>query len=76
MGSHEVKGPLMAIRGFVEACEDGLMNPQESAGLVAEEVAKIQQTLDDLAKLAWVEEDKEPVQMTRIDLAPYLLDEA
>lgn len=76
LGSHEVKGPLMAIRGFVEACEDGLMNPQELAGLVAEEVAKIQQTLDDLAKLAWVEEDKELVQMTRIDLAPYLLDEA
>lgn len=76
LGAHEVKGPLMAIQSSVEACEDGLMQPQESADLVAEEVAKIQQTLDDLAKLAWVEEDREPVQMTRLDLAPYLLDEA
>lgn len=76
LGAHEVKRPLMAIQSSVEACEDGLMQPQESADLVAEEVAKIQQTLDDLAKLAWVEEDREPVKMTRLDLAPYLLDEA
>lgn len=76
LGAHEVRAPLMAIQGCAEAIEDGLLTPGESGALVRDEVAKIHRLVEDLGKLAWVEEDREAVVMQAVDLWPYLCDEA
>lgn len=76
LGAHEAKEPLMAIQGCMEAVEDGVMSAEESAAVVPEEVRRIKSLVEDLGRLAWLEEEKEPVRMQTVDLWPYITAEA
>lgn len=76
LGAHNVKEPLMAIQGCIEAVEDGTMTTEESSDMVHEEIHRIQSLVEDLGRLAWVEDGTIPVKMQVLDLWPYISDEA
>lgn len=76
LGAHNVKEPLMAIQGCIEAVEDGTMTTEESSDIVHEEIHRIQALVEDLGRLAWVEDGTIPVKMQVLDLWPYVSGEA
>ncbi|MEY8437227.1 hypothetical protein AAK967_05740 [Atopobiaceae bacterium 24-176] len=76
LGAHNVKEPLMAIQGCMEAVEDGTMTAEDSSGIVHEEIHRIQSLVEDLGRLAWVEDGTIPVKMQVLDLWPYVSGEA
>ncbi|MEW6541479.1 MAG: two-component system histidine kinase PnpS [Bacillota bacterium] len=58
--SHELRTPLTSIRGFIEALRDGAVNEPETAhrflGIIQEETDRLTELVDDLLKLATIEE--------------------
>lgn len=76
LGAHNVKEPLMAIQGCIEAVEDGTMTTEESSDMVHEEIHRIQSLVEDLGRLAWIEDGTIPVKMQVLDLWPYISGEA
>jgi two-component system, OmpR family, sensor kinase len=66
--SHELKTPLTAIRGYAEAVQDGVLDPQEAATTVAQEAARLERLVRDLLDLARMHRTDFSVHPTDIDL--------
>ena len=67
--SHELKTPLTAIRGYAEAVEDGVVDPQVAAATVAAEARRLERLVRDLLDLARMNRTDFSVHNTEIDLA-------
>lgn len=70
--SHELKTPLMAIRGYAEGLRDGVFEPSESfriLDIVAQESVRLKQLVDDLIYLSKLETLDELYAFATYDLA-------
>jgi two-component system OmpR family sensor kinase len=67
--SHELKTPLTAIRGYAEAVEDGVVEPQVAAATVAAEARRLERLVRDLLDLARMNRTDFSVHNSEIDLA-------
>jgi signal transduction histidine kinase len=67
--SHELKTPLTAIRGYVEAVEDGAVDPREAAATVSAEARRLERLVRDLLDLARMNRTDFSVHNGEIDLA-------
>ncbi len=70
--AHELRTPLSTINGYLEAIEDGVVQPdQPTISSMREEVAVLSRIIDDLRQLAEVESGQ-----LRLELAPVAVLEA
>ena len=69
--SHELKTPLMAIRGYAEGLRDEMFGPDEASrilDIIAEESVRIKQLVDQLIYLSKLETLEDVYTFTRQDL--------
>lgn len=73
--SHELRTPLTSIRGFLEALRDGALDEPETARhfltIIEEETRRLSDLVDDLLKLATIEERRnlflrQPVELPEL----------
>src|SRR5581483_3901265 len=50
--SHELRTPLTLIRGYAEAIEEGAVEPDRGAAVIAEEAGRLERLVADLLELA------------------------
>ena len=67
--SHELKTPLTAIRGYVEAMSDGAVSPEESGCVIEREATRLERLVRDLLDLGRLDQKTFTVQPAAIDLA-------
>ena len=68
--AHELRTPLSNIRGYLEAIQDGVMEPTpEVVGSVHEEALLLQQLVDDLQTLSLAESGHLRLTLESLDLA-------
>ena len=73
--SHEIRTPLTALRGYAEALEDGLISPEETAGIgrtLSAETDRLDRFVRDLLALARLEADDFPLDLQPVDIGALL----
>ena len=73
--SHEIRTPLTALRGYAEALEDGLISPEETAGLgrtLSAETNRLDRFVRDLLALARLEADDFTLDLQSVDIGALL----
>ncbi|GGK85533.1 two-component sensor histidine kinase [Sphaerisporangium melleum] len=71
--AHELRTPLSNIRGWLEASEDGIVDPdRELVASLLEEALLLQHVVDDLQDLALADAGELRLRTERIDLADLL----
>src|SRR5436190_18816937 len=54
--AHELRTPLTSVRGYLEAIEDGVAEPDEATlGIIQYELSQLTRLVDDLQELALAE---------------------
>ncbi|MGE5676147.1 MAG: sensor histidine kinase [Mycobacterium leprae] len=74
--SHELKGPLARIAGYLEAMNDGIGGPEgqrQHFGIVRREVGRLGRLVNDLLDFSRLEAGKLKVHPIPCDLAPHLI---
>lgn len=69
--SHEMKAPLAAMRGFLEAMLDGSIPPSEHAeymGIVLDETKRLSNLVTNLLDLSKIESGSVPIKRTVLDV--------
>ncbi len=69
--SHELRSPLTSIRGYVEALQDGTIDPADRAkymGVVLDETNRLTALVRDLLDLSRMDSGKFPLHLQRTDL--------
>lgn len=69
--SHELRSPLTSIRGYVEALQDGTIDPADRAkymGVVLDETNRLTDLVRDLLDLSRMDSGKFPLHLQRTDL--------
>jgi two-component system phosphate regulon sensor histidine kinase PhoR len=71
--SHELRTPLTSIRGFIETLWDGALDDPETARrfltIIDEETRRLNELVDDLLKLATIEERRNLFRRQPVELA-------
>ena len=73
--SHEIRTPLTALRGYAEALEDGIIRPEEAAGIgrtLAAETDRLDLFVRDLLALARLEADDFTLDLQPVDIGALL----
>jgi len=74
--SHELRAPLTAIQGFLEALQDGLVDDEEARqkyyAVMYEETMQINRLVDDLMDLMKLENNKVTLARSPVDVAELL----
>lgn len=65
--AHELRAPVSAVRGYVEAAQDGLMDSQDAMGAVHRELGSLERLARDLSLVSRVEAGQ-------VDLRPQVTD--
>lgn len=65
--AHELRAPVSAVRGYVEAAQDGLMSSQDAMGAVHRELGSLERLARDLSLVSRVEAGQ-------VDLRPQVTD--
>ena len=72
--AHELKTPLMNLRGTLEGIDDGLIKAdRRSVFSLTQEVDRLTSLINDILDLARLEANQEPTSMTSLDLNEVLL---
>ena len=70
--SHELRTPITSIKGFVETLLDGALESQEDTRrfleIIGRHTDRLQQVIDDLLKLARIEQGNEQRELERTDV--------
>src|SRR5687768_6164713 len=68
--AHELRTPLTSVRGYLEAIQDGVAEPDEATLCVIQyELAQLTRLIDDLQELALVETGQLALSREQVDLA-------
>jgi len=74
--SHELRTPLTSMAGYLEALEDlGESFPAEGKeflSILKRQTSRMESIVSDLLSLARLESGRDPIQLQRIDLKPFL----
>ena len=73
--AHELRAPLAAVQGYVEAAQDGMMSQESAMSAIHRELASIERLVRDLSLVSRVEAGQVEVHLQRITVAS-LLDHA
>lgn len=67
--SHDLRTPLISIRGYAEGIEDGTLEPRQAATVVGREAGRLERLVGDLLALARLRQGVLEVRHERVDLA-------
>jgi signal transduction histidine kinase len=68
--SHDLRTPLANMQAILEACEDGMMDAQESLPTLRAQVANLSKLVDDLFELARIDAGALTLELQEAPLAP------
>ena len=66
--THELRTPLTAIRGYAEALDEGVVDPQEAGETIAAEAGRLERLVQDVLELARLNRIEFDVEREPIDL--------
>lgn len=72
--SHELKTPLMAIQGYAEGIEAGVVDIPSSAEIIIRESDKMTHMIDEMLSISKIDANQLPLHMTTSDLREILYD--
>lgn len=72
--SHELKTPLMAIQGYAEGIEAGVVDIPSSAEIIMRESDKMAHMIDEMLSISKIDANQLPLNMTTSDLREILYD--
>lgn len=72
--SHELKTPLMAIQGYAEGIEAGVVDIPSSAEIIMRESDKMAHMIDEMLSISKIDANQLPLHMTTSDLREILYD--
>lgn len=72
--SHELKTPLMAIQGYAEGIEAGIVDIPSSAEIIMRESDKMAHMIDEMLSISKIDANQLPLNMTTSDLREILYD--
>ena len=65
---HELKTPLTAIRGYSEALEEGVLEPERAVKVIRSEAARLERLIVDLINLARLDQRRFDIHPDAVDL--------
>ncbi len=72
--SHELKTPLMAIQGYAEGIEAGVVDIQSSAEIIMRESDKMAHMIDEMLSISKIDANQLTLNMTTSDIREILYD--
>lgn len=72
--SHELKTPLMAIQGYAEGIEAGVVDIQSSAEIIMRESDKMAHMIDEMLSISKIDANQLTLNMTTSDIKEILYD--
>ncbi|GHF58027.1 signal transduction histidine kinase [Deinococcus metalli] len=70
--AHELRTPVSAVRGYVEAAQDGILPVPQALQAVAREVAGMERLVGDLSLVSRVEAGRVELRVMEVDVAELL----
>ena len=70
--AHELRTPVSAVRGYVEAAQDGILPAEQALSAGAREVAGMERLVNDLSLVSRVEAGRVELKMTDVPLSELL----
>ena len=72
--SHELKTPLMAIQGYAEGIQAGVMDTASAAEVILEESDRMTELVDELLDISKIDMGRQPLALSEMDVRELLYD--
>ncbi len=72
--SHELKTPLMAIQGYAEGIQAGVMDTGSAAEVILEESDRMTELVDELLDISKIDMGRQPLALSEMDVRELLYD--
>ena len=72
--SHELKTPLMAIQGYAEGIQTGIIDPVESSSVILEEGDRMTKLVDEILSISKIDAHKISLNLSVTDIREILYD--
>ena len=72
--SHELKTPLMAIQGYAEGIQAGVMDTGSAAGVILAESDRMTELVDELLDISKIDMGRQPLTLSEMDVRELLYD--
>ena len=72
--SHELKTPLMAIQGYAEGIQAGVMDAGGAAEVILEESDRMTELVDELLDISKIDMGRQPLTLSEMDIRELLYD--
>ena len=72
--SHELKTPLMAIQGYAEGIQAGVMDTSSAAEVILEESDRMTELVDELLDISKIDMGRQPLALSEMDVRELLYD--
>ena len=72
--SHELKTPLMAIQGYAEGIQAGVMDTGSAAEVILEESDRMTELVDELLDISKIDMGRQPLTLSEMDVRELLYD--
>lgn len=72
--SHELKTPLMAIQGYTEGMQEGIVSSDQALPVIRKETGRMSRLVEDILKLSKADSGELKPQMYKNDLREILYD--
>ena len=72
--SHELKTPLMAIQGYAEGIQAGVMDTASAAEVILAESDRMTELLDELLDISKIDMGRQPLTLSEMDVRELLYD--
>ncbi|MDO4381141.1 MAG: HAMP domain-containing sensor histidine kinase, partial [Clostridia bacterium] len=72
--SHELKTPLMAIQGYAEGIQTGIIDPVESSSVILEEGDRMTKLVDEILSISKIDAHKLSLNLSVTDIREILYD--
>ena len=72
--SHELKTPLMAIQGYAEGIQAGVMDTGSAAGVILEESDRMTELVEELLDISKIDMGRQPLTLSEMDIRELLYD--
>ena len=72
--SHELKTPLMAIQGYAEGIQAGVMDTGSAAAVILKESDRMTELVDELLDISKIDMGRQPLTLSEMDVRELLYD--
>ena len=72
--SHELKTPLMAIQGYAEGIQTGVMDAGSAAEVILEESDRMTELVEELLDISKIDMGRQPLTLSEMDIRELLYD--